>query len=137
MAHTDTLASAQRRSGAPDARSRSATGVAAVPHARRALAKILGNPLVGLSPWILYSVVEGPDRLELSAAVALGLAVVILSLNWIRGGTPKLLEYSDVVYFAGARGRRRVRLARDPHRGWSCGAARSPTSRCSRSRSAR
>ena len=39
--------------------------------------------------------------MELSAAVALGLAVVILSLNWIRGGTPKLLEYADVVYFAG------------------------------------
>jgi hypothetical protein len=63
--------------------------------------RVLGNPLVGLSPWILYSVVEGPNRLELSAALALGLAVAILCLNWIRGGTPKMLEYSDVVYFAG------------------------------------
>jgi hypothetical protein len=62
---------------------------------------ILANPLVGLSPWILYSVVEGPGRLELSAALALALAVVILSLGWIRGSSPKMLEYSDVVYFAG------------------------------------
>ena len=61
----------------------------------------MGNPLVGLSPWILYSLVEGPDRLELSAALALGLAVVILAVNWVRGDSPKMLEYSDVVYFAG------------------------------------
>ncbi len=65
------------------------------------LDKILANPLVGLSPWILYSVVEGNNRLEVSAALALGLALVILLVNWIRGGTPKMLEYSDVVYFAG------------------------------------
>lgn len=62
---------------------------------------ILANPLVGLSPWILYAIVEGEGRLELSAALALGLAVGILCINWIRGGKPKLLEYSDVVYFAG------------------------------------
>jgi hypothetical protein len=61
---------------------------------------ILGNPLVGLSPWIVYSLVEGPGRLELSAALALALAAVIVCLNWIRGGQPKLLEYSDVVYFS-------------------------------------
>lgn len=65
------------------------------------LGHILGNPLVGLSPWILYSIVEGPNRLELAAGLALGLAVVILSINWIRGSSPKMLEYSDVVYFAG------------------------------------
>ena len=64
------------------------------------LAAILGNPLVGLSPWILYSIVEGPNRLELSAALALGLAVIILCANWLTGSRPKMLEYSDVVYFA-------------------------------------
>lgn len=69
--------------------------------ASRLLDTIMGNPLVGLSPWILYSLVEGPDRLELSAALALGLAVVILAVNWVRGDSPKMLEYSDVVYFAG------------------------------------
>ncbi|MEP6623642.1 MAG: hypothetical protein ABJC79_04310 [Acidimicrobiia bacterium] len=75
-----------------------------VPLAERAgsvLDGILANPLVGLSPWILYSLVEGQGRLELSAGVALGFAVVILSLNWIRGASPKIFEYSDVAYFAG------------------------------------
>jgi hypothetical protein len=64
------------------------------------LDRILANPLVGLSPWIVYSLVEGNDRLELSAAVALAIAVVIVSLNWIRGSSPKLLEFSDVAYFS-------------------------------------
>ncbi len=67
--------------------------------AQNLLDTILGNPLVGLSPWILYSVIEGEGRLEVSAGAAFGLAVVILSLNWLRGGLPKVLEYSDVVYF--------------------------------------
>ncbi len=61
----------------------------------------LANPLVGLSPWILYAIVEGKGRLELSAALALGLAVVIVSANWLLGSSPKLLEFSDVTYFAG------------------------------------
>jgi hypothetical protein len=98
MAHTDTLSPTPTATSAPRAGS-GATPEASVDSSW--LAKILGNPLVGLSPWILYSLVEGKNRLELSAAVALGLAVIILSLNWIRGGTPKLLEYADVVYFAG------------------------------------
>jgi hypothetical protein len=69
--------------------------------ARGVLDRIMANPLVGLSPWILYSLVEGEHRLELSAALALGLAIVILAINWLKGSSPKMLEYSDVVYFAG------------------------------------
>lgn len=64
------------------------------------LDRVMANPLVGLSPWILYSLVEGNNRLEASAAAALGLAFVILIVNWARGQSPKVLEYSDVVYFA-------------------------------------
>ena len=90
--------SSTAREAAPDTRD-------AAPHAhpRRnaAIDRVLNNPLTGLSPWILYALVEGPHRLELSAALALGLAVAILFLNWLRGGTPKLLEYSDVAYFTG------------------------------------
>lgn len=63
--------------------------------------ELLANPLVGLSPWILYAIVEWKGRLELSAALALGLAVVIVSANWLLGSSPKLLEFSDVTYFAG------------------------------------
>lgn len=65
------------------------------------LDRIMANPLVGLSPWILYSLIEGQGRLELSTALALGLAIAILLLNWARGGRPKVLELSDVVYFGG------------------------------------
>jgi hypothetical protein len=61
----------------------------------------MANPLVGLSPWIIYSLAEGPNRLELSSAIALGVAVAILFINWIRGNSPKMLEWSDVVYFTG------------------------------------
>ncbi len=96
MAVTESLAPAPGAAGAspaPGAHS------APVTVALSTLDKLLANPLVGLSPWILYSVMEGPGRLELSAAVAAGLAVFILSLNWIRGSSPKILEFSDVTYF--------------------------------------
>ncbi len=78
-----------------------ATGTQGAERERNLLDRVMANPLVGLSPWILYALVEGKNRLELSAALALGLAVVILALNWIKGSSPKMLEYSDVVYFAG------------------------------------
>jgi hypothetical protein len=61
--------------------------------------KILSNPLVGLSPWIVYSLVEGGGRLEESSAIAFGLALAILMINWQRGSSPKMLEFSDVVFF--------------------------------------
>jgi hypothetical protein len=60
---------------------------------------VLANPLVGLAPWIVYSLVEGEGRLELSSAIAFGIALVILMLGWLRGSRPKLLEYSDVIFF--------------------------------------
>ncbi len=60
---------------------------------------VLANPLVGLSPWIVYSLVEGEGRLEESSAIAFGLALAILMVGWLRGGSPKLLEFSDVVFF--------------------------------------
>jgi hypothetical protein len=60
---------------------------------------VLANPLVGLSPWIVYSLVEGEGRLELSAALALGTGFLVLVLNWLRGSSPKMLEFADVTYF--------------------------------------
>jgi hypothetical protein len=63
------------------------------------LDKVLANPLVGLSPWIVYSLVEGEGRLELSAALALGTGFLVLVLNWFRGSSPKMLEFADVTYF--------------------------------------
>lgn len=66
---------------------------------RSILDVVMGNPLVGLAPWILYSIIEGPGRLEVSAAAALGLALLVLVINWLRGMSPKMLEWADVVYF--------------------------------------
>lgn len=67
----------------------------------RVLDVLLANPLVGLAPWIVYSLVEGEGRLEESAAIAFGLALAILFAGRLRGGRPKLLEYSDVIFFGG------------------------------------
>jgi hypothetical protein len=73
--------------------------VSAEPNPGRLLDRILANPLVGLAPWIVYSLVEGEGRLELSAALALGTGFLVLVLNWFRGSSPKMLEFADVVYF--------------------------------------
>jgi hypothetical protein len=80
------------------------------------LDRILANPLVGLAPWIVYSIVEGEGRLELSAAVALGTGLLVLSLNWIRGSSPKILEWADVTYFGALAVV--VALASDSTYGW-------------------
>lgn len=63
------------------------------------LDKILANPLVGLSPWIVYAIVEGENRLELSAALALGTALLVVALGALRGSRPKALELTDVIFF--------------------------------------
>ncbi len=61
--------------------------------------KFLANPLAGLAPWIIYALVEGPGRLELAAAIAFGTALAVLLIGSARGSSPKLLEYTDVVFF--------------------------------------
>jgi hypothetical protein len=63
------------------------------------LDKILSNPLVGLSPWIIYSLVEGEGRLEIAALIALGVALLVVVLGVARGDRPKALEFTDVAYF--------------------------------------
>lgn len=60
---------------------------------------VLRSPLAGLSPWILLSLLSGPGRFEESAAAALGLSLLILAANHRRGGTLKLLELFDVLFF--------------------------------------
>lgn len=69
--------------------------------AGRIVDALLANPLVGLAPWIVYSLVEGEGRLEESSAIAFGLALAIVMVGRLRGGRPKLLEFSDVIFFGG------------------------------------
>src|SRR5690606_27521160 len=61
---------------------------------------VLANPLVGLSPWIVYTLIEGGGRLEEAAAIAFGVALAVVLIGMLRGNRPKLLEWTDTVFFA-------------------------------------
>ncbi|MFC7715040.1 DUF3159 domain-containing protein [Nonomuraea recticatena] len=65
-------------------------------------AGVLDNPVVGMAPWIIFSVLVGPGRFELSVVLALAVSVLLIVANRIvrRGGAPKLLEVAEVVFFA-------------------------------------
>ena len=82
----------------PEKRAKTVAGRAAVSDSG-IVDKILGNPIIGLSPWIVYSLAEGFASLEVSAAIAFGNALALLLIGWVRGSHPKLLEYSDVTFF--------------------------------------
>lgn len=68
---------------------------------KKALVWLADSPLAGLSPWIVYSLVSGPSRLEASALAALAIAVAFFLIGRLRGKSVKLLELFDMVFFAG------------------------------------
>ncbi|MEV6396704.1 hypothetical protein AB0M39_18280 [Streptomyces sp. NPDC051907] len=63
---------------------------------------LLDTPIVGMLPWILFSVLAGPGRFELAVGLALAAAVLILVATRVvnRGSSVKILEVADVVFFA-------------------------------------
>lgn len=63
---------------------------------------LLESPVVGMTPWILFSVLVGPGRYELAVGLALAVAVALVIAGRMRhrGTSVKLLEVSDVVFFA-------------------------------------
>ncbi|HUR04524.1 MAG TPA: hypothetical protein VM347_18410 [Nonomuraea sp.] len=63
---------------------------------------ILDNPVVGMAPWIIFSVLVGPGRFELSVLLALAVSILLIVANRVvrRGASMKLLEVADVVFFA-------------------------------------
>jgi hypothetical protein len=63
--------------------------------------KCLDSQLAGLAPWIVFSLLAGPRRLEESALLALLTAVILFVLNLLEGETFKALELSDVAFFGG------------------------------------
>ncbi|MFC6899724.1 hypothetical protein ACFQGX_31070 [Nonomuraea dietziae] len=65
-------------------------------------AGVLDNPVVGMAPWIIFSVLVGPGRFELSVVLALAVSVLLIVADRIvrRGGAPKLLQVAEVVFFA-------------------------------------
>ncbi|MFJ2595920.1 hypothetical protein [Streptomyces erythrochromogenes] len=66
------------------------------------LSGLMENPVVGMAPWIIFSLLVGPGRFELSVTLALVTAVGLIVLSRVvnRGTSWKLLELADVVFFA-------------------------------------
>lgn len=63
------------------------------------LRRLLDQPFVGFAPWVLLSVVEGPHRLVLAAALACGLAVATTAIGAAVSVRPKLLDLTAIVFF--------------------------------------
>ncbi|TLQ42254.1 hypothetical protein [Streptomyces marianii] len=70
--------------------------------AGRRLAAFFDNPVVGMLPWIMFSVLAGPGRFEFAVGVSLAIAVFVLVVDRLRrpGASVKILEVADVVFFA-------------------------------------
>ncbi|MFF4318777.1 hypothetical protein [Streptomyces sp. NPDC001568] len=70
--------------------------------ARAAAGGFLDNPLIGMSPWIVFSLLVGPGRFEIAVTLSLCVALVLVIGGRIvrRGSSWKLLELADVIFFA-------------------------------------
>ncbi|MEU9861227.1 hypothetical protein AB0D99_10140 [Streptomyces sp. NPDC047971] len=70
---------------------------------RGAIAGLLENPVVGMAPWIIFSLLVGPGRFEIAVGLALATTIVlVVAGRWVnRGSSWKLLELADMVFFAG------------------------------------
>ena len=68
---------------------------------RTRLRELLSNPFTGFAPWIVMSVIEGPQRFELAAGLAFALALLAGALGALVGERPKLLDLAGIVFFAG------------------------------------
>ncbi|MFJ6482623.1 MULTISPECIES: hypothetical protein [unclassified Streptomyces] len=66
------------------------------------VSKILENPVIGMAPWIVFSLLVGPGRFELAVGLALATAVALIATSHLvnRGSSWKILELADVVFFA-------------------------------------
>jgi hypothetical protein len=63
------------------------------------LRALLSNPFMGFAPWILMSVIEGPGRFELAAALSFVLALAIGIVGVTVGIGWKLLDVVGVAFF--------------------------------------
>ncbi|WP_406209952.1 hypothetical protein OH807_39740 [Kitasatospora sp. NBC_01560] len=69
---------------------------------RRSTAGLLDSPILGMAPWIVFSVLVGPGRFEIAVGAALVLTVVLVVVGRVRapGSSWKILEVCDAVFFA-------------------------------------
>lgn len=58
-------------------------------------ARLMNSSITGMSPWILFSLLVGPSRYELAAALALAVAVVLVLVRQ----RPVFLEVAGLVFF--------------------------------------
>ncbi|MYT27146.1 hypothetical protein GTW69_43955 [Streptomyces sp. SID7760] len=72
------------------------------PASRGAIAGFLENPVIGMAPWIIFSLLVGPGRFEISVALALATTIVLVTAGRMinKGSSWKLLEIADLVFFA-------------------------------------
>ncbi|MFD4144598.1 hypothetical protein [Streptomyces sp. NPDC058572] len=70
--------------------------------AGRRLSGFLDSPVVGMLPWIVFSVLVGPGRFEFVVVVSLALALLVLVVDRLRrpGRSVKILEVCEVAFFA-------------------------------------
>ncbi|MGW2996738.1 hypothetical protein ACWDA9_35200, partial [Streptomyces sp. NPDC001193] len=70
--------------------------------ARGGIAGFLENPVIGMAPWIIFSLLVGPGRFEIAVLLALATTIVLVAAGRIvnRGSSWKLLEIADLVFFA-------------------------------------
>lgn len=61
--------------------------------------RILDSPIIGLIPWVVVGVFEGPGRTSWAAAAALALSVVFVAVDLLRRRSLKILNVVDVVFF--------------------------------------
>ncbi|MEU0665514.1 hypothetical protein ABZ508_05035 [Streptomyces lavendulocolor] len=59
-------------------------------------ARLMNSSITGMSPWIVFSLLAGPDRYELAAATSLALAVLLVVVRH----RPVFLEVAGLVFFA-------------------------------------
>ncbi|WP_234344378.1 hypothetical protein [Streptomyces sp. WM6372] len=69
--------------------------------ARGAVSGFLENPVIGMAPWIIFSLVVGPGRFEIAVVLALATTIVLVAAGRIinRGSSWKLLELADLAFF--------------------------------------
>ncbi|MFD3542992.1 hypothetical protein ACFWUQ_26345 [Streptomyces sp. NPDC058662] len=69
--------------------------------AERVATGILENPVVGMAPWIAFSLLVGPGRFELAVGLALAVSVALVVFGRLvrHGASWKILELSDLVFF--------------------------------------
>ncbi len=65
------------------------------------LRRMLSQPFVGFAPWVALSLVSGPDRLVLAAAVSGGLAVILFAAGAVARLRPKVLDLCAIAFFGG------------------------------------